>query len=271
MKLPRSGPEAISQVIHAPVNGAVAFFVILAACALAGVALRVAPSIRDPEPFALKPSQAAKLKPRGAPLPPGISLAGSDTIGTPIPLGEFYVGVYVESVDPALISQLKIDGGLVVRHVVPNSPAEAAGVKPNDVMMRAGEAPLKVVCDLGIAITKNGPVETQFDVLREGAAIQIAMTPAKRPSQMWEPPAAETVSTGGAAENQTAGPWLLPNAPSAFVSKTTASGDSGRTAERDAAKSRIEELEKELAKAREEMKSLKEELAKKDARQTERQ
>lgn len=266
MKLPQSGLATISQVIHSPVNGTVAFFVILAACGIAGVALRRAPSGKIEESsYSLKTTRQPTERPRSLPLaPPALALTTVDPIGTSTPLGEYYVGVFVESVDPALMAQLKLEGGLVVRHVVPHSPAEAAGVKPNDVMMRAGDAPLKAACDLGMAVNTAGASELPFEFVREGLPLSLFMTPAKRPAQMWVPPGAATVSTSGEIENQVAGSWLSPGTQGVqALAPERSSSDSVL-----AAKNRIAELEKELSAARAELAKLKEELAKTNARQT---
>ncbi len=59
-------------------------------------------------------------------------------------LGEFRLGVRLEKPTPVLIDQLDLpaDQCLVVAAVMPNSPADKAGIKPNDILLEIGGKPV---------------------------------------------------------------------------------------------------------------------------------
>ena len=218
---------------------------------LALIALRSAPDSRE-----LDKRENSRAMSRGAnggalPPPPQASMAGADNLGTPVALGEYYVGVYVEPADPALVAQLNIEGGIVVRHVVPGSPAEAAGVKPNDIMLRAGDSPLLVVCSLGAEVNQAGAKEVHFELIRAGKPLSLTMTPSKRPAEIWTPPGMNQTSLPPGADIAMIGEPVSANPRSPSLSSGTG----------EAANAKIEKLQRELAAARNELESLKAELA----------
>ena len=73
--------------------------------------------------------------------------------------------------------------GLVVERVAPGSPAAKAGIKPGDVMVRAGGKPLKKVADLIAAVQKAKETDLALEVLHGGKTQKITVKPAKRPAE----------------------------------------------------------------------------------------
>jgi membrane-associated protease RseP (regulator of RpoE activity) len=98
--------------------------------------------------------------------------------------GEYWLGVQVGLPDDDLRSKLKLpeDQGLVVENVVPDSPAAKGGIKAHDVLMKAGDTPLKKLQDLIEAVQNAKDKPLSIQILREGKEEKIAVTPAKRPA-----------------------------------------------------------------------------------------
>ncbi|MCL6504822.1 MAG: PDZ domain-containing protein [Pirellulales bacterium] len=108
----------------------------------------------------------------------------------------YWIGVGCEPAPAVLRAQLKLaeDEGLVVVSVSEGSPAAAAGVQVNDVLVAAGDKPLKSVADLVRVVDEAKEAEITLKVVRGGEARTLAVRPAKRPEQAFggipAPPAA---------------------------------------------------------------------------------
>ena len=98
-------------------------------------------------------------------------------------LGDYWLGVSCRPADGALRTQLRLPEhrGLVVEHVVPESPAAEAGVKRHDVLLKAGETPLKALPDLIDAVEQAKDSELPLELVRGGKRKTIKLTPTKRP------------------------------------------------------------------------------------------
>jgi membrane-associated protease RseP (regulator of RpoE activity) len=85
--------------------------------------------------------------------------------------------------------------GLLVADVVPNSPASKAGLKKNDILLRANDTPLKAMTDLVDLVGTEGEKKGQIalEVFRRGERETIYVTPEERPADA-------QVSTGGFGE-----------------------------------------------------------------------
>ncbi len=62
----------------------------------------------------------------------------------PVKPGEYWLGLICSPLDnPLLMKHLNIDHGVVVMEVVAESPAANAGLQKQDILIQAGELPLK--------------------------------------------------------------------------------------------------------------------------------
>ena len=118
-----------------------------------------------------------------------------------IELGEFWLGIECYPAPPPMVEQLGLDeaGGLVVEQVVPESPAEKAGLHRHDIVVRAGDKPISHVRDLIAVINEVEGQELKLGVVRGGKKLEISVTPAKRPRdgrpRVWrEPPGEEELN-----------------------------------------------------------------------------
>jgi len=127
------------------------------------------------------------------------------------PPSPFWIGLECFPADPALRSQLGLEDGigLVVAEVAPDGPAAKAGIKPHDLILKAGDKSLSSIADLieqievsqGVTRPKAGETqrkrrlakpapekELSLEVLRAGKQLTIAVTPAVRESNVAVPP-----------------------------------------------------------------------------------
>jgi membrane-associated protease RseP (regulator of RpoE activity) len=103
------------------------------------------------------------------------------------PLGSYWIGIMAAPIDPLLKAHLRLDTGVVVQHVVPDSPAAKAGIKEDDLVLKFGDTPAPEPAALSQAVEKNKDREATVTLLREGREITIKVTPRERPAEMGFP------------------------------------------------------------------------------------
>jgi membrane-associated protease RseP (regulator of RpoE activity) len=112
-----------------------------------------------------------------------LSVVGPEHGQPPEPT-EFWVGVPVSPVDATLrahLPSLVEDAGLVANDVVKDSPAEAAGLKKNDILITFAESkPLRNSEDLIAAIQASEGKPSPLTILRAGKPLTLTVTPSKR-------------------------------------------------------------------------------------------
>jgi serine protease Do len=76
-----------------------------------------------------------------------------------------WLGVALQTVDPSLAAaqNLSVDRGALVVEVIAGSPAEAAGLRPNDVIIRFGNKEITNVADV-IQIIRNTEIGEQVEI-----------------------------------------------------------------------------------------------------------
>jgi hypothetical protein len=113
---------------------------------------------------------------------------------------QYWFGVAVENIPPTIAKQLKLknDQGLMVIAVFPNSPAERAGLKSEDLLIELDGSPLTSQDDLARAANTNRTPRTEGErqiptglmkrskitFLREGDRKTVNLMPASRPEGM---------------------------------------------------------------------------------------
>lgn len=103
-------------------------------------------------------------------------------------LPKHWIGVLGGPVTDELRAQIDIPEGqgVLVRHVVPESPAGKAGLKPFDILLQANDTKLADVGEL-TALVKSageGGGKITLDVLRRGKHETISITPEARPESV---------------------------------------------------------------------------------------
>src|SRR3954465_10408705 len=79
-------------------------------------------------------------------------LAFANELALDAPTSDYWLGVQVAAVPDLAKKQLAIDDGLAVEDVTDGSPAAKAEIKKFDILVRAGDAPLKGISDLVKAV-----------------------------------------------------------------------------------------------------------------------
>jgi hypothetical protein len=108
-------------------------------------------------------------------------------------MGEFRLGVRLEKPTPVLIDQLDLpaDKSLVVASVMPNSPADKAGVKPNDILLEIGGKPVPTDAIELQRLMQSLKVDEKVDVvlMRKGKkeTLKGISLPASRPEFQLQP------------------------------------------------------------------------------------
>lgn len=104
-------------------------------------------------------------------------------------ISPYWIGVQCEPVaETPLLSDLpgvgKVfrKGGLKVTAVVADSPAEKAGMKIGDSIITAGDAEMKELGDLLVAVGKAKENELQLQIIRDEKPKTLRVTPLKRPA-----------------------------------------------------------------------------------------
>ena len=99
------------------------------------------------------------------------------------PASPYWIGVQLEPVSDILKSHLNVEGGMVAVHVFDNSPAAKAGIKPNDIIVKAGDKYVKDPGDLAQCVGNAKETELTLVILRGGKESAIKVTPTKRPQE----------------------------------------------------------------------------------------
>ena len=81
------------------------------------------------------------------------------------------------------MKHLNIEHGVVVMEVVPASPAAAAGLQAQDILIQVGEEPLKTLKTLVDTTEKTKEAPFTLTLIRQGQKQTVTVTPAKRPAK----------------------------------------------------------------------------------------
>jgi hypothetical protein len=105
---------------------------------------------------------------------------GGDKRESPSP--HYWLGVEIASLPDFARQQLEISDGLLVEDVADDSPAAKAEIKKNDILLTAGETPLKAPTDLLKAVEASQGKQMKVIVLRSGKKTTTIVTAARRPA-----------------------------------------------------------------------------------------
>ncbi len=110
-----------------------------------------------------------------------------DTVQVEIRLNESdegrkcWLGVDCQPISPIIQSQLSIDSGLAVLDLADRSPAEKAGLKQFDILLRLDSQPLINGTQLSGLIDECGEQEVFLEVLRGGRLMRLRIRPEPKP------------------------------------------------------------------------------------------
>lgn len=117
---------------------------------------------------------------------------GADTIQQPTRQPGGFVGLVTQPLPPALAAHVgsKLNGGagLFVASVVPDSPAEVAGLQRNDILVSYDETPLSSFAQLVELVRDDEPGDkVTFEIIRSGTPQQVQVTLVEAPLDIAEP------------------------------------------------------------------------------------
>ena len=120
---------------------------------------------------------AAKVLSAGEPVPVEIQEMGIEP-------SEYWLGVMISPLSPEAREKLNLpkNQGLMVETVEPKSPAEKAGLKPDDVLLKANDKPLGDLRDMLKLVNEVKEGKLTLDVLRDGKHETVVAMLAKRSS-----------------------------------------------------------------------------------------
>jgi membrane-associated protease RseP (regulator of RpoE activity) len=95
----------------------------------------------------------------------------------------YWLGVQIAELPEVAKQQLGIEHGLTVEDVMPESPAAKAEIKKFDILVRAGDTPLKEAGDLVKSVDASQGKELTITVVRGGKDRKVVVTAAKRPEK----------------------------------------------------------------------------------------
>ena len=87
-----------------------------------------------------------------------------------------WLGVYIQELTPDLVKakKLPVNRGVIITKVIPNSPAEKAGLKPGDVVIEFNGKRINHANDLTIAVSTTPPgTKVKMKIIRNGRVKEI--------------------------------------------------------------------------------------------------
>lgn len=157
---------------------------------------------------AIARAQEAADEPQGPVVQIGKSDEGAATPGAETRFEQpaapkYWIGLGVGQISPdhALRSFVDIpeNQGLLVATVAPNSPAEKAGLKKHDILLRANDTDLRELSDLTDLVSAEGAKKGQItlEVLRKSGRETVYVTPEDRPAEAQRPQVGDDSFGGG--------------------------------------------------------------------------
>jgi S1-C subfamily serine protease len=129
---------------------------------------------------AAEPPRTKQAAPAAEPMAPQKTAepksAKGEQDGPRIP--KYHLGAELKPVPAALDERLGLEGeGLLIGRVARGSPADKAGIKPDDIVLAVGDQPIKRQEDLIGALNSSEGKELSLNLLRDGKTSTVAVTP----------------------------------------------------------------------------------------------
>lgn len=137
--------------------------------------------VPDPGPSDFRPPRIANSFVHGNAAPNADTGARPhrDLLGTTTVLNSSYTGAQLEVMGPQLAEYFGVEGnaGLLVRRVEPDSPAEVAGIRAGDVVLRVNQVPVTTGSEWLKTIRQNRGKPVSLVILRNRHEQTMTMTP----------------------------------------------------------------------------------------------
>ncbi|MGL6226977.1 MAG: S1C family serine protease [Thermoguttaceae bacterium] len=98
---------------------------------------------------------------------------------------EYYLGIQCEPVPEILAEHLELgDVGLLILAVVPDGPADQAGLLKGDIVLQLDGKSVKKITDIFATLERDKDKEQKLEIMRKGKKQEIQVKPGKRPEGM---------------------------------------------------------------------------------------
>ncbi|MBR4835303.1 MAG: PDZ domain-containing protein [Thermoguttaceae bacterium] len=99
---------------------------------------------------------------------------------------KYWIGATVEPTPELLVAQLPIEPnqGILLQYIAPDSPAEKAGLKRFDVVVKIDGEPVARAADVAKIVDKAGDKVVKVEFFRKGKLTETKLTPAERPQNL---------------------------------------------------------------------------------------
>jgi hypothetical protein len=106
----------------------------------------------------------------------------ADSPNDALPTSDYWIGIHMATpwLPELAKAQLGLEHGLMVERAMPDSPAAKAGIEKHDILLQAGDTPLKEPADLIKAVDAAKESTLSLTFLRGGKERTIDVTPRKR-------------------------------------------------------------------------------------------
>ena len=94
----------------------------------------------------------------------------------------YWLGILATPVEPPLKVHLRLERGVLVEQIVPESPAAKAGIEVHDILLKFGDVELADVDGLQEAVAGNENREVPVTLLRAGQQKTVQVKPEERPA-----------------------------------------------------------------------------------------
>lgn len=124
------------------------------------------------------PTVAVRAMPSVRALAPAAEGWSMSFSGSPMMLSGFSGGV-IAGAQVQRVKELSdyfdVDDGLLVLHIIPGTPAERAGLRPGDVIRRAGDRTITTPTSLQRALAASDAREIELDIVRKGKSRSVEL------------------------------------------------------------------------------------------------
>lgn len=121
----------------------------------------------DPKSTETRPGEAAASQPAVAP----------QAAPATVKRGMFQLGVQIAKLPEVVRRQMRLEQGVWVERVLPDSPAAKAGLQPHDILLSAGETPIREPEDILRVLGTSDGQPLKLRILREGREETVEVTP----------------------------------------------------------------------------------------------
>jgi hypothetical protein len=106
-----------------------------------------------------------------------------ETAPAEAPQSQYWLGVQLAALPEVAKHQLGVEHGLTVEDVMPDSPAAKAEIKKFDILLKAGDTPLKEAADLIKSVDASQGKEITITVIRGGKDRTVRVVATRRPEK----------------------------------------------------------------------------------------